>query len=378
MTLSQFLKSHTKEILDGWDTFAQTLTPAASEMSTKAIRDHAEQLLISVTGDINKKQSNQQQQEKSKGKKPEVHKSKSVARIHGTQRHYSGFTLTQVVAEFRALRANVLRLWLQEITTINDEVSYDMIRFNEAIDEIVAQSVETFSERTSRTQDTFLAILGHDLRSPLSVMATAGHYLTKIGVGSEATQQTGSRIVKNTASMTSMVNDLLEYGRVQLGGELLIKRHLINIGRICQDAIEEVKVAHPEKEFILELSGELVGSFDENRLMQVFSNLLNNAVQYGLPSKPIKVKVKGETEFITVDVCNEGPVIPSKSLEAIFNPLVQLSVSGEQKRSFSSSAGLGLFIAREMTVAHGGEISAISSKKTGTIFTVCLPLHPKK
>ena len=332
MTLSQFLKSHTKEILDGWDTFAQTLTPAASEMSTKAIRDHAEQLLISVTGDINKKQSNQQQQEKSKGKKPEVHKSKSVARIHGTQRHYSGFTLTQVVAEFRALRANVLRLWLQEITTINDEVSYDMIRFNEAIDEIVAQSVETFSERTSRTQDTFLAILGHDLRSPLSVMATAGHYLTKIGVGSEATQQTGSRIVKNTASMTSMVNDLLEYGRVQLGGELLIKRHLINIGRICQDAIEEVKVAHPEKEFILELSGELVGSFDENRLMQVFSNLLNNAVQYGLPSKPIKVKVKGETEFITVDVCNEGPVIPSKSLEAIFNPLVQLSVSGEQKR----------------------------------------------
>ena len=253
-----------------------------------------------------------------------------------------------------------------------------MIRFNEAIDEVVAQSVETFSERTSRTQDTFLAILGHDLRNPLSVMAIAGHYLIKSNVGSEATQQTGSRIVKTTASMTSMVKDLLEYGRVQLGGELLIKRHLINMGRICQETIEEVKVTHPEREFILESSGELVGPFDGNRLMQVFSNLLNNAVQYGSPSKPIKVKVKGEAEFIMVDVCNEGPVIPSKSLEAIFNPLVQLSVSGEQKRSFSSSAGLGLFIAREMTVAHGGKISAISSKKTGTIFTVCLPLHAKK
>ena len=80
-----------KEILDGWDTFAQTLTPAASKMSTKAIRDHAEQLLIKVAEDINKKQSDQQQQEKSKGKKPDASKSKNVARIHGTQRHYSGF-----------------------------------------------------------------------------------------------------------------------------------------------------------------------------------------------------------------------------------------------------------------------------------------------
>ena len=117
-----------------------------------------------------------------------------------------------------------------------------------------------------------------------------------------------------------------------------------------------------------------MGSFDGARLQQVFSNLLNNAAQYRSESRPVTMNVRGDATSITVQVCNFGPVIPARSLQAIFDPLVQLSVEeGAQEGAPTSSLGLGLFIAREITAAHGGTVNAESNGHTGTVFTVTLP-----
>ena len=373
MKLTKFLTDHNDEILMEWDKFAKQKAPAGSDQSFLALRDHAQELLTAIVKDIKTTQSEKQQLKKSRGERPDNQNLDNAATIHGALRHESGFTLSVVMAEFRALRATVLRLWLPQVKEMTEEFNYDMLRFNEAIDEVMSQSIDTFSERTTRTRDTFLAVLGHDLRNPLHVMAMTGEVLKKTKNWSDTIPKSGSRIATSSASMGLMVNDLLEYGRTQLGGNLVIKRHVVDMQRICQVILDEARAAYPECDFVLQPSGNLTGPFDEARLQQVFANLLNNAARYSEPDKPITMTVTGKADVIAVTVHNVGPVIPAQSLEAIFEPLVQLVKETEHSKSSTHSVGLGLYIARKITEAHLGTIKAESSKLSGTVFTVLLP-----
>jgi signal transduction histidine kinase len=169
--------------------------------------------------------------------------------------------------------------------------------------------------------------------------------------------------------MTTMVGDLLEYARTQLGGKLPITRHLADIEEICISALADAKAAHPNCTFELETSGDLLDDFDGPRLQQVLSNLLNNAAKFRSNDSPVTIIARGELKATIVQVRNFGPVVPVESIEDIFNPLVQLH--GETGPS--TSIGLGLFIAREITVAHGGSIAVESNASSGTTFTVKFP-----
>ncbi|MFZ6644808.1 sensor histidine kinase [Undibacterium sp. TJN25] len=373
MKLSHFINEHIEEILVEWDSFARTLQPAAKGMSMLALEDHARQMLAAIALDIDTAENPAQQYEKSKGMAPARIGAESAASIHGTQRQVNGFTLVQLTAEYRALRATVLRLWLPKIERVTEATTNDMIRFNETIDQALAESAVTYSERATRTRDTFLAILGHDLRSPLTTITMAGDFLSRAEVGNERTLKVGARIKRSAATMTTMVNDLLEYARTQLGGEMPVTPSLSNMRDICQSAMNDASAAHPNCEFRMEISGELAGYFDSARLHQVFANLLNNAAQYSSKTFPITILAVGEPDAVFVHISNRGPVIPPHSLQTIFNPLVQLSMDGHEADRPSTSIGLGLFIAREITEAHGGSIAAASTDAAGTIFTVRLP-----
>lgn len=373
MRLSRFINDHIEEILVEWESFARTQLPGATGMSGLALRDHAKQILKAVASDIETDQSAEEQSDKSKGLGPEVAADGSAASTHGTLRENSGFSLSQLIAEYRALRASVLRLWLPQITQVTEATSNEMLRFNEAIDQALAESAVTYSEQASRTRDTFLAILGHDLRSPLAAMAMAGDYLTMPEVGTSRTLQIGARVKRSAATMATMVNDLLEYARTQLGGNIPITPHQADMKDICQAALHDAGAVHPDCPFELDASGDLTGSFDSARLQQVVTNLLNNAAQYRAKEHPVTILARGEVSAVIVQVKNFGPVIPSESLQAIFNPLVQLSIKEEQEGPPSTSLGLGLFISREITVAHGGTIAAESSETSGTVITVRLP-----
>jgi len=297
----------------------------------------------------------------------------SGASIHETLRHESGFTMVQLLAEFRALRATVLRLWLPHAAQATETTINDVLRFNEAIDQAVAESTARFTERTTQTRDTFLAILGHDLRTPLAAMAMAGDYLTMPKIGTPQTSEVGQRVKRSAATMRSMVNDMLEYARTQLGSGIPIARHATDVQDVCKAAVDDVRIAHPDSVIELRTSGTLTGSMDSARLQQALTNLLINAVQYRAKEHPIMVSAVGDHDEIIMQVQNHGPVIPADSLQAIFNPLVQLSGDGHQEGRPSTSLGLGLFIAREITQAHGGTITAESSEEAGTTFTIRLP-----
>ena len=377
MKLSVFITTHLTEILFEWDIFAKSLFPAAQTASPLILRDHAREILLELTADIDTGQTPAQQKEKSEGQPADEIDRDSAAAVHGALRQAIGFTLIQLTSEYRALRATVLRLWTPHMPPHTAETARDMIRFNEAIDQALAESVVTYSENADRTRDTFLAILGHDLRSPLFTLALAADYLTRTSIGTTETRHMGARIARSTSNMTAMINDLLEYARSQLGGRIPLTLHQASLLSICQAALDDAQAGHPDCLFKLEDSGDLTGSFDAPRLQQVFSNLLNNAVQYRSGSHPVTITAQGDADTVTVNVCNFGPVIPAESLQAIFDPMVQLA--DEERRTKgapSSSMGLGLFIAREITEAHGGAITVKSSEQSGTVFTVTLPRAP--
>ena len=138
MKLSTFINTRMESILVEWDAFARTLGPAATEMTDLALRDHAKQILESIAENIESVQSTEQQSKKSKGW--ESDERESAASEHGRLREENGFTMVQMVAEYRALRAVILRLWLQEVKHVTEATITDMLRFNEAIDQAVAES----------------------------------------------------------------------------------------------------------------------------------------------------------------------------------------------------------------------------------------------
>lgn len=371
MDISKFITLNMEQILVEWEAFATTLGAVTDKMSSGELRDHAKQILQFVAKDIQTAESTEQTHEKSQGQ-GQPGPDDSASSIHGKLRYASGFTLLQLIAEYRALRASVLKLWKQDRADGAPDSAQNIMRFNEAIDQSLSEAAVAYSCKVNETRDLFLAILGHDLRSPLAAAATAGVYLSRPGAFDERVQQIGVRVKRSAATMNAMVNDLLGLARTQLGDGIPVERRECDLLEICQWAIDDANAAHPRAHFELHATGELIGSFDGARLQQLFTNLANNSAQYGSPGEPIRLDLVGEPGRVLLKVHNHGPRIPAGALPKIFSSLVQLPEQEGDRRP-RSSLGLGLFISKQIAEAHGGDIHVVSDEANGTLFTVELP-----
>ncbi len=370
--MPSFIIQNLEEILVEWESFARTVSPAAATMDSLALRDHAKQMLEAIAQDITTSQTDKQQAQKSKGLGPIFHGAATAAASHGILRHAVGFDLQQLVAEFRALRATVLRLWIAKESYGDPESAYEMARFNEAVDQALAESVESYSKELSKSRDTFLGILGHDLRSPLSALASALQLLTL--PRSDATTAEAIEVGRRSVSvMSAMIRDLLEYTRTRLGRGIPVTPAPANFETVCKEAINEVAVVYPQTSFRFESGGTLDGTFDSARIHQLVSNLLNNAVHHGKRGAPVSVIARGVRDTLRLDVSNQGFPLSPEVLQVIFDPLVQIPAEASDSSRPPTNLGLGLFIAREIAVAHGGTIAAESSAEAGTTFSVELP-----
>lgn len=374
MKLDRFIQDNMEAILCEWEAFAQTLAPAG-KMSALALRDHAKQILLAIALDIETAQNPAQQMAKSQGMAPDTDPGQSAASVHGALRQASDFSLLQLSAEFRALRASVLRLWLPSLKEMSESSADEMVRFNEAIDQALAESVVTYSARADHMRELFLAILGHDLRAPLSSMLMAGDMMVSMPLDPPKLVETGKRVKRGALLMSKMVEDLIGYTRTQLGAGMPTVLTRIDLQDIFRAAIEDAGATHPDTRFEMELEGELTGQYDGVRMQQLFTNLLVNAAQYGTSATPVRIVASADAHQVMVKVINDGPLIPAESLESIFSPLIQLPGVDEDARP-RTSLGLGLFVAREIALAHGGGINAASSEEDGTAFSVALPRAP--
>jgi hypothetical protein len=287
----------------------------------------------------------------------------------------AGFDLVQLFAEFRAMRASVMLSWKRSDEASATHASLDeVMRFNEGMDKALAESVQRYSSEMASSRDMFLAVLGHDLRGPLSGIGMSTHLLAKADLPDEARQQAAARVKRAVAEMGALISDLLEYTRTRLGAGMPMDRAECDLGVVCEDALEDLRAGFPERKFVQTLSGDLNLQADAARLRQALSNLLANAVQHGDGSAPITLSAAGESDAVVVKVGNAGEPISADALPAIFEPLVRVPNAAAQAQDRSrTSLGLGLFIVREIVLGHGGTIEVHSSAKDGTVFTLRLP-----
>jgi signal transduction histidine kinase len=372
MRLLDFIEANITQIMNEWEVFARTI-PATQDMSRTVLRDHIKEILEFVARDIDSYQSAHAQSKKSKGWGPEEGGAKdSAAQIHADLRSESGFDMAELASEYRALRASVIKLWTGEWTQVEMVDFQDLIRFNEAIDQALMESIVRFKERVEHSRDMFIGILGHDLRNPLGAIMMSNQLLLEDGDLNEEQDSLASQIEISAKRMNQMITDLLDITRINLGTGIPITTAPVEIGSLGKQIAEELQVAHPNRAILFEVSGNLEGEWDGERMSQVFSNLIGNAVQYGFKNSPIVVTVTGQPDEIILSVHNDGIPIPEDNLETIFNSLTRVVKRGDTQKE-TTSLGLGLYIAKEIVVAHGGTINVTSSEKDGTTFTVRLP-----
>ena len=224
-------------------------------------------------------------------------------------------------------------------------------------------------KRAVELSELFVSILGHDLRTPLSAIRLSADAIVRLA--DSRALRPAARILSSTERMSRMIEQLLDLARVRQGQGIPLKLEPWNLGEISRAVVREIEDAHPEAEIELVETGDLDGRWDNDRLGQVLSNLVGNAVQHGAPNHPVRVEVDGtEPGRVRVRIHNEG-VVPSASLPTLFEPFKVPSKEGRR-----SSLGLGLFIAQAIAHAHGGEIEVRSSDAHGTTFELTLPRRP--
>lgn len=382
MRLADFIVDNRESILAEWEAFARTCAPASGTMNMLALRDHASEMLMVIAADLRTPECHADEgRVKSHGLILAVPGSPATAATaHGADRAESGFTVEQMLSEYRALRASVVRLWRdgQAGGAAGEPADVeDLVRFNEAVDQALAESITRYSRDLDHSREIFLAILGHDLRSPLGAIAMSSQFMLETGELAEPHLTLTRRIKSSSARMLNLIGDLLDFTRSRLGGGIPLSRKRENMERIVRDVIDELAAAYPGRTLEMVSPGRVEGEWDCDRLTQAFGNLVGNALQHGSLATPVVVEIAGDATVARVSIHNRGAAIPPSALRAIFDPMKRRgdgrTTSAPGART--DSLGLGLFIAERVVHAHGGSISIESSDLRGTTFTVSLPVQ---
>jgi signal transduction histidine kinase len=232
------------------------------------------------------------------------------------------------------------------------------------------------AERTQRAivefQERFVAVLGHDLRNPLAALNMATGLLRQRlkPAADDAVARILGRIGASTRRMSRMVEQILDLTRSRVGGGIVVNPAAMGLQTMLAGIVDEIRTAHPGRPIDLRCP-ELQGSWDRDRMEQVFSNLIGNAIHYGAPEQPVTVEARDEGHQVCVEVHNHGEPIPGSLLPVLFEPFRR----GERDSRGRNTAGLGLglYISRQIVIAHGGDIQVRSHPSEGTRFQVTLP-----
>jgi signal transduction histidine kinase len=377
MRLSQFISTNREPILANWEDFARTCAPASGAMDIAALRDHANEMLTVIARDLRTPQCDEEQAEKSLGNIPTEDADRATAaEEHGAGRAESGFSVEQMVSEYRALRASVIRLWTESQGALGADEVEDLTRFNEAIDQALAESISRYTQDLDHSKEMFLAILGHDLRTPLGAIMMASRFMLDTQELKEPHLTLTSRIASSSVRMNDMVGDLLDFTRSRLGGGIPIVRKEISMKKVVHDVVDEIGAAHPERSIEVDAHGALRGDWDCARMTQALTNLVGNALQHGSEKGVVRVEVNGDEQEVTIAIHNRGPAIATEHLKGLFHPMKAREKTGNLSAAGPlGNLGLGLYIAERIVAAHNGRIDVDSTDGLGTTFTVTIPRH---
>lgn len=371
--IADFTEQEVGPIVAEWVEFARAQQPAAHRLKDEELADHARVLLLAIAADVRTFQGAQVAHDKSQGN-AEGHASDvtRIGRDHAEQRFAQGFSLGHLVSEFRALRASVIRRWTREVGQAGRDALGELTRFGEAMDQALTASLSFYSSKVDDSRNLLLGVLGHDLRTPIGVVSMTSDYLLQSGTLDATQSDAVARIRRSSQRMKAMVEDILDFTRTALGVPLPVSPAPGNIADIAAHIVAEVQAVYPNSNVELSFDGFLTGHWDAARIGQMLSNLVTNAVQHGEQGKRIAVNLAGSDAEVVVKIHNFGRPIPDETRKTLFNPLRQSWSAQAEANPGSSGLGLGLYIAREIALAHKGSIE-VSSDEQGTAFCIRLP-----
>jgi signal transduction histidine kinase len=276
-----------------------------------------------------------------------------TAGVRDRHRSFKGYEMGAVDFLYKPLEPHVLRT--------KADVFFQLYRQKQQL----AQQLHELTE-TLRLNEMFTAVLGHDLRSPLTAILTTSEALLR-GAPDERVQRAAKRVQSSGKRMGRLIEDMLDLARARLAGGIPLSRQTVHLGELLQRVVQEHQVACPELRLELVAEGDLVGQFDPDRFAQVASNLIGNAIQHGERSEPVQVRVQGaETDRIALSVTNAGG-ISSDVLPHLFDPF-----RGSQAAGRKDGLGLGLYIVQQIVHAHRGEIR-VDATPSHTTFLIGVP-----
>ncbi len=233
----------------------------------------------------------------------------------------------------------------------------------------IAHQVAFAVERkfAQQERDRILGIVSHDLRNPLGAVTMAASALLRQNVDGTTTRFV-RRIVNGAERMERLISQLLDFAQARHGGGIPIRRRPTDLAEVVARVVDELETAYPLSSIDVSSSGEPTGDWDSDRIAEVLSNLIGNAIQHG-GGTPVRVAVESAASGVAVEIHNGGPAIPAGLMPKLFDPYRR----GGQPKSGPQNVGLGLFISREIVRAHGGAIEVKSDELAGTTFTLRLP-----
>jgi len=356
--LVPFIREYRNAIIDGWiDRVA--LLPSARELPPEALRDHLPGLLDRLADAIERRDETAQPLE-------------NLLEQHATIRFRAGYDLRQVVAEYRLLRESIIAVYAQR-GDISDESRSQLEAFtvmHEALDRAISEAVDQYAIERDREREAFIAMLGHDLREPLNaILFTATSMLQRQDASNLPASKDASRIARSAVRMERMVRDLLDFARGRLGGGFAVVPVPIDARELLADTVQEIADAHPERNITClarEAAGDFQVEWDNDRITQVVTNLVVNAIVHG--RDPILVEPVDEGESVRICVHNAGE-IPAEMLPRLFTAFRSDAgtIADSRVTATRSRVGLGLYIVQQVALAHGGSVRADSQNGTTTI-----------
>lgn len=372
MRLSEFILSNMNEILAEWESFAGAILPATN-LDKLALRDHAPEILKAIALDMETTQTDLEQAEKSKGLAP-IRDPETAAETHSTQRLRTGFNQVQVVSEYRALRASVIRLWLASSPQPDASDLYQLTRFNEGLDQALGESTMRFMQEVEAARDFALAVLAHDLRNPLNAVITSAECLKIAKARDDETITTLSSIIFDSGmQMSKLIDTLLDFTGTRLGRSLSVKREPMCLRPILESTVASFSAAHPNRTIELNCNEEAQCAVDEVRIRQMLSNLVANAIQHGAETSPIVITIWIASGEIVIQVHNDGPPIAASKIPTTFDFSAPRRTENAGVTTELGHLGIGLYITGKIVEAHAGKISVTSTAQEGTTFEVRLP-----
>lgn len=280
-----------------------------------------------------------------------------TAGAHDQRRLFKGYETGAVDFIFKPIEPHIIRSKAQ--------VFFQLYRQKQIIARELRQRTETL-----RLNEMFIAVLGHDLRTPLNAIVTSA-YLLQHTAEPDVVQKVATQLLQSGARMTRMIDDILDLARARLAGGIPLQRATTNLLALLHRTLDECRGAHPHRELRLACDGDPIGEWDGDRLAQVATNLIGNALRHGEGDAAVDIHLDGsDATCVTLTVSNAGS-IPAALLPHIFDPF-RGTPEPSSHGCRNEGLGLGLFIAQQIVQAHGGRID-VSEADGVTHFRTVIP-----